>query len=457
MGRSESNLFLNGVNLIGFCQSESGLGQAMRNVHRSIQACNIPCTVMSLNDPNMKQGKHHDDSFSQSHSYKVNLININADQSINHFIRHDHQILLNRYNIGYFNWELETFPDCWLDSFFFYDEIWAPSSFTQKSIQTRSPIPVLLMPYSISISQLPGHLDRGYFGLDPNAYVFLFVFDCNSIVSRKNPAAVIQAFQRAFGTQHDVILVIKMMNGATHHAHIENLKELSKEQSNIRLIDQLWERQISNALMQACDVFVSLHRSEGFGLNLCEAMAMSKPVIATHYSANVDYMNDSNAYLVDFHKVKLRNKYGPYLIGEVWAEPDVEHAARLMKHVYENRTEARLKGLKAQETIQAGYSDEVIGQKIFSRLQWIFAQGIKKNKMGFTIDKSQLNLMSDSLASNPSSTGVFLKPLRKFAKWVINPFIVKQTRINHLQNIRLDNALKKIENLEREIKALKEK
>jgi glycosyltransferase involved in cell wall biosynthesis len=443
----------NGVNLIGMFCSESGVGQAARSVYRSIKTSQIPFSLINYYDEESKSIETIDSSFAESAPHKVNLFNFNADTSLEYFTRINCKLLIDHYNIGYFNWELETFPDQFLDSFFFYDEIWTPSVFTQKAIQAKSPIPVFCIPYSVNISTPSNHLNRDHFGLENGSLIYLYVFDCRSIFLRKNPCAVVQAFKQAFDNQDDVQLVIKMINGSKYQKEVKKLKRLAKGSKNIVFIDALFNREQAYALMNACDVFVSLHRSEGYGLNLCEAMALGKPVIATNYSANIDYMDESNGYLVKYQKIQIKKNLGPYPRGEIWAEPCIEHAAHLMRHIYQNREEAKQKGLNAMRTMQTHYSEEAIGCRIRERLQAIYEQKTQNS----TIESRFLtNPMDFSIKSTRPFVGPIITCMRKALLFFLKPVLLKQARINNWHTIQLASVLKKLESLEEEIKNLRD-
>jgi len=256
-----------------------------------------------------------------------------------------------RYNVGLWYWEQETFPVRWHSAFDYYDEIWVPSDFTQAAIASVSPIPVRKITYPLYLDGNEAKLDRAHFGLPENMFVFLFAFDFFSTVQRKNPAAIIAAFRRAFRRDDSVVLVLKSINAQDHRTDRDSLGKES-EGVNVVFIDQHISAHEMNALMALADCYVSLHRSEGLGLGMAQAMYLGKPVIGTNYSGNLEFMNSGNCLLVDHEMTVLNEDSGPYERGTRWAEPNIEHASNLMRWVYEHRAESTALGARAAADVR---------------------------------------------------------------------------------------------------------
>ena len=194
------------------------------------------------------------------------------------------------------------------------------------------------------------------------------MFDAHSIVERKNPGALIQAFKRAFPSEANARLVLKLVHA--DRALVERLRAEAAD-ARVLVVDRVFDRDEVNSLIALSDCYVSLHRSEGFGLTLAEAMALGKPVIATGYSANVDFMNVSNSLLVRYQMVRLERDLPPYPRGSVWADPDVDHAAELMRMVYADPDRARKLGERARADVMAYLSPEAAAARISERLALI--------------------------------------------------------------------------------------
>jgi len=189
---------------------------------------------------------------------------------------------------------------------------------------------------------------------------------------RKNPLGLIRAFQTAFRANDAATLVIKTTGGDDHGADLAELR-LAARGGNILLLDEMLPRARAYGLIAMADCFVSLHRSEGFGLGLAEAMLLGKPVIATGYSGNLDFMNRENSLLVDYKIVEIAEDRPIYTKGNFWAEPSIEHAAACMRQVYEHRDEANERALRAQPEIQRLLSIEAAGRRMRDRLEQIAA------------------------------------------------------------------------------------
>ena len=378
-----------GVNIAGYVNSEFGLGEGVRGTIRAIEATGIPFVINNCTfNPHRKLDSSYQD-FTEDNPYPINIVQVNVDL-INTFINSVNQhYFKDRYNIGFWAWELQTFPQEWKQAFNVFNEIWTYSSYCVESIAMASPVPVIKVMPSIFLPT--PSIPREVLGLPSGKFIFLFMFDFCSAFERKNPAATIKAFKQAFGLNDDVLLVIKCSNAEQFPNQREQLKALVSGEPSIKLIDGYLLRDEINALIYNCDCYVSLHRSEGFGLTMAEAMFHGKPVIATAYSANTEYMNVGNSFLVKYDLVALSEDFGPYKKGNLWADPDSEHAASLMRHVFNNYEEALRVGKRASHEVRSLLNPQAVGSKIRSRLEYI---GLVTN--GFTsispLDQAQAKI-----------------------------------------------------------------
>ena len=275
------------------------------------------------------------------------------------------------YRIAYWNWELETVPDEWVEAAALVNEIWSPTEFVARAMRSRLPGPVYRMLPGVKVGPIE-QIERASLGIPERNFVFLFMFDLHSQVHRKNPVAVFRAFQEAFRADDRVTLVIKTSGGDIHSADLARLQETICG-PNVILLDEMMSRERAYGLIALSDCFVSLHRSEGFGLGLAEAMLMAKPVIATGYSGNLDFMNRENSLLVDFEMTEIKEDRPIYSRGNFWAEPSILHAAAVMRDVYERPDEARARAGKAQPEIRSLLSLEAAGKRMRARLEQIDA------------------------------------------------------------------------------------
>jgi len=361
-----------GINLAGYLRTESGVGAAARGYVRALQAAGVP---VALHDLSHLSGNRAEDrtltGFDAEHPYDTNLICADVEP---HFAIVSHlgaELFEGRYNIGGWAWELPHFPERWHDRFAYYDEIWVGSSFIANALAPVSPIPVVRVPPVLGpVSGGSREAGRRKLGLAPDELVFLTVFDVHSHLARKNPLAAIDAFRLAFMPSDRVRLVLKCVNA---HADLAGMEALAAraEGHAIAIYDGYWPAHDVRDLMAACDAYVSLHRSEGIGLPIADAMALGKPVIATGWSGNMDFMTVSNSFPVQYALEEIEADVGPYRAGQVWAEPSVKHAAALMRHIYERREEVRARGETARREIESGYSPASVARLVEHRLEAI--------------------------------------------------------------------------------------
>ena len=242
--------------------------------------------------------------------------------------------------VGFWAWELEAFPEGWEQAFPLYDEIWCPSAHCAQSLSQRSPIPVIALPHLPDWPRLDQlrqrRLQRRQSPAEP--FQVLTLFDFWSTPERKNPAGVIQAFQAAFPLdQHDqqppVELLIKTSSAEQFPQARAELQALGGSDPRIRWLDELLSREALDQLFCRADALVSLHRAEGFGLNLADAMAIGLPVVATAYSANLEFMPLGSAELIPWRPGRLEHDCGDYRRGQLWAEPDLAAAAASLRRL----------------------------------------------------------------------------------------------------------------------------
>ena len=371
-----------GVNISGLIQSEKGLGSAVRLGIEALKTTRIPYVLNNITDlGSVNADKTYDSKdFSSSNPYLFNLIHVNPDVFVNFANEANMPYFDGHYNIGYWVWELDEFPEEWARLAYYLDEIWTPSDFSfqsvSKAILKTVKIPVTKIPYCISLSPSPENIPikkdavRRGLNIPPDVFTFLFIFDFQSEIERKNPFAVVEAFKMAFSPSDKAMLFLKTSHSEFNKKEFYRLLNFVKGY-NVTIADSVYTKEQVYSLMNACDCYVSLHRSEGFGLTMAEAMVLGKPVIATGYSGNMDFMHKDNSFPVDYRLVEVDGDYGAYKKGNVWAEPDIEEAADYMRRVFDNTTEAETVGARGGEFIKKYYSPEAISSKYKGRLNKI--------------------------------------------------------------------------------------
>jgi glycosyltransferase involved in cell wall biosynthesis len=361
-----------GLNVIGYFRDETGVGQAARAVLKALYQQGFPVAYTLVSSYNARKEDTSVLHLPRGNPHHVNLFHVNADEVPIVYDELGPEFFADKYNIGYWFWELACFPNEWLDRFKFFDELWVGTSFVQTALSRVSPIPVVNMGIPVGL-RVSSDLTRVDLGLPEDKFMFLFVFDMLSIFERKNPLGLVEAYRRAFEPHFgETTLVIKVTNLDQFPEYEHLLRDAVKSVSGV-LIDRYVSREELSGLYNLCNAYVSLHRSEGFGVTIAEAMSLGKPAIATDYSANEDFMTLANSYPVAYRLVELNRDYVPYRKGQVWADPDLDHAAAQMRRVFENPEEAARKGTRAAVDIQRLYSDEVIAQRAIKRLEHLAA------------------------------------------------------------------------------------
>jgi len=322
-----------GVNIIGYFKAEMGLGQAVRGLARALEASSV-CTQF-VNYRGNNPARMGDTSFGKlitnELKFSTSIWNINPDYlwcAMHHFEAIEDS---SRYNIGFWAWELPVLPPDWSLSVQLIDEVWVPSEFVADAVRAQTDKPVKIFPHPVT-KLAQDYLNRKYFQLPEKCCIFLVAYDLHSIRQRKNPDGAISAFQKAFEKcDNSVMLLVKVSNATEDE--VDFLVDAIGDYANIRIMSDTLDRVEMDSLLNAIDCFVSLHRSEGFGLAVAEALIMGKPVIATAWSGNMDFMDSSYPFLVGYNLIQLDDSYGPYDSGQYWADPDIDRASVLMKSI----------------------------------------------------------------------------------------------------------------------------
>lgn len=353
-----------GLNVAGYFKAESGVGEMARLVLTGVERSGIPYSTFAYQARFSRQN-HSFKPTGERFEYGVNLFCMNADELFPFVRDTGPRILDNRYNIGLWWWELDEFPEIGGDTGPLFDEVWVGTEHVARAVRARTDKPVHLIP--VPIREMDTAPDRE--GLDlPDTYIFLFTFDFLSAFDRKNPLGVIEAFSKAFKPNEGPVLVIKSINGSAQVAALEILRLAAAGRSDIRFVDGYLTPERKDALIASCDCYVSLHRAEGYGLGMAEAVALGKPVIATNYSGNLTFLNEQNSFLVGYSMSSVPPGTAPYREGSPWAEPDIEEAAATMRKVYLKQDEAAARGKLAREQARAVHTPERTAEFVRRRM-----------------------------------------------------------------------------------------
>ncbi len=359
-----------GLNVAGYFRAELGIGEAARQLTSAIEFAGIPHSTTTCAATLNRQEHPFIGRPSGDGAYDINVICVNADSTPRFARDVGHEFFAGRHTAGYWFWEIEQFPDAMRPAFDVVDEVWTATDFIADAVRAANARPVFRIPLPVPVPKYSPAITRARLGL-PERFIFLLAFDFLSVVERKNPYGVIEAFTTAFTAEEGPMLVIKSINGDKRLGELERLRAAVSNRPDVRIVDSYYTEEEKNALLGACDCYVSLHRSEGLGLTMAEAMALGKPVVATGYSGNLHFMTPENSFLVDYVRVSVPAGCDPYPTTAVWAEPDLSQAANYLRAVYEQPREAGRRARKGQQDVTERHNLSTSAQAISERVEAI--------------------------------------------------------------------------------------
>jgi glycosyltransferase involved in cell wall biosynthesis len=357
-----------GVALTGYLRAEVGVGEAARLVLDALVGARIEVSPVNVELPTSRQN-HPLNSDAQIVDRKINVIWMNAEHLLGFAALVGPEFFEGRYTVGGWAWETERLPQRMAANSDLVDEIWVPSKYVMNAVEPYVECPVYTFPHPITEPPVDQNFDlvgllekeaqsrNSLVSLDPkevkSRFKFLYTFDFNSSLQRKNPFGVIEAFKKAFQENEGPILILKSVNGYKWQADLEKLKYETLDRSDIIILDTYLSSAERGALLNSCDCYVSLHRSEGFGLGMAEAMTLAKPVIATGYSGNLEFMDDTTAWLVSAEKVPVGFLAPPYDPDDRWGNPNLDEAAQYMRDIVSDPKSAQQKADRAKIKVLA--------------------------------------------------------------------------------------------------------
>lgn len=346
----------------GYHTSEIGLGTAARRAARALRQVGVRCSSHDISLRERSSVETAIDPLTRRHASNLLFVNPPELMLLDQIV--PRQVLHGTRRIGHWAWELPDFPAAWRPGFDRVDEVWAGTTFVRDCLQRATDKPVKMAPYCVPDRP---HSDkseaRARLDLPGDAFLFLTTFDYSSTSARKNPAAVIEAFKAAFpddgiSSPH---LLLKFHGEPPRGDERQALLAQIGDNRRLLAIGGVMDEDRYAALQDACDCFVSLHRSEGFGFNIAECMLAGKPVVATGYSGNMDFMTGDNSYPVAFRMVQVEDGAYPFSDRSVWAEPDRDAAVACLRQILSNPGDAARRAELGRRTVVEKYSLETVG------------------------------------------------------------------------------------------------
>ena len=415
-----------GVNVVGFFRAEFGHGEAARRMLAGVERAGLRHATIAVKTPHHRE-KHPFTARGDRPAYPTNVVCLNPEHMLEFAQSGGAELFLDHYTVGVWCWEASRFPDSFRPAFDLVDEIWVASDYVAEIVADASDKPVYVFPMPVEVAPPPA-LTRTELGLPEDRFVFLFAFDFFSTLERKNPFGLIEAFTRAFEAGEEPVLVIKTINGHRQADELKRLVRVADAHPDIRIVDEYVSGDEMRGLVANCDCFVSLHRSEGFGFSLAQAMAYEKPVIATSYSGNLTFMNDENSYLVGFGLTPIPPGIPNYPTGALWADPDLDEAAAAMRQVVEQPDEAKERGRRGRVTIETAHSLERTAQFVLDRVVEIAALSPKEGRPDSDVERAARFLALGPSLSWTAPSGHFGRLgvlARRALMRVLRPYLVR--------------------------------
>lgn len=348
------------VSVLGWAGAVSGVGEDCRTMFAVLKGKSVQTSLLDITP--LVPVNTETQWTSPSPPYgSVNIICLAAQDIYRLKMNSPAKWWVGRYNIGLCPWELPVWPKSTYFALEGIDEIWAPSTFVAQAFAACGK-PVTLVPHAVSPQEVNGDLRREL-GIGTDTVVFLTCYDSNSSYARKNPLATIQAFNQAFAERKaDVRLLVKTMNAEGQLAAWQELRNVNQCGDKVVFLNERFASEKQALLMNTCNAFVSLHRSEGFGRLLAEAMSLGKLLIASNFGGNTDFTTAKTACLVNGRLVDI--KPGEYLFGEgqQWFEPNIALAAQYMRDVAANPSDFAALVENGRRHILEHHSLETIGR-----------------------------------------------------------------------------------------------
>jgi glycosyltransferase involved in cell wall biosynthesis len=426
-----------GLNLVGHFGARDGLGEVARQLARALAEGGLELARIDADSPNGRS------------RHALNLLCLNPHELPGFAAAVGEEFFAGRPTAGLWWWESPAFAPGLTWAFDYLDEVWVASHFVAEALAPSAPIPVHRVELPLSPAP-PVAKGRAGLGL-PDGFVFLFVFDYLS-TARKNPLGAIESFGRAFEPESGASLVLKAHNPRRHPKAARLVREAAAAHPDVHLIERSLPDGEKNAMIAACDCYLSLHRAEGFGLTIAEAMYFARPVIATGWSGNLELMNEANSYAVDYSLRPVGDAWPYRPLGE-WAEPHLDHAAELMRHVFASPDEAAERGRRAGKEVRERRSLASAGRTLVTRIEGLAQAGHRgRREPPLPVTTSQRARRLVERGPDPSWRGRLnpLRWLRRALLRMLRPLTAHQREVDR-------EILEAVTELERRVEELEDR
>ncbi|MCZ3386389.1 MAG: glycosyltransferase [Actinomycetia bacterium] len=358
--RSRTHKVKDAVNVVGFTGAVLGIGESSRRLTEAFRAADMPVLLHPIRNTANRQT-----FLPSSHSVgDVTVVVVNPDKIVGWWDSAGRAQFKGTYLVGLWAWETDTKPPGLEHAMRIVDEVWVTSTFTAAQLAP-------FLGYSPWVFRHPVVDRRRATDTRRDDGYFLVVMDYHSVVDRKNPFGALKAFEMAFAEGGGPRLLIKTINEHARPVEAARLRWECAQRSDVQVLDEYLSELEMTDLVGSATAVVSLHRAEGFGLVLADAMAMGVPVIATGYSGCLDFMNGDNSLLVDYELVSIGADNHPYSPDARWAEPDLEMAAEHMAHLHADEALRRQVGAAGQLSILATHAPEVSAKSLSSKMRTV--------------------------------------------------------------------------------------
>jgi glycosyltransferase involved in cell wall biosynthesis len=338
-----------GVNLVGYLGGGFGTAEAARLMSRLVRGTGLPLATTTLVGDASPSDAVPADGY-EGAPFELSILMLNADVTAELWALPELHPHHHRTRVGVWYWEVDVLPASMRAAYGNVDEVWCASEYTREALARWGDRPVHTHPLVLE-RHVPTSLTRQDVGLPEDRFLFGYMFDYASVLERKNPLGLIDAYCRAFGPDDGACLVLKTLGSAAHPVAAAQVAHAAAGRDDILLIDGLLPGLVVRAMFECFDAYVSLHRSEGLGLTIAAAMAAGTPAIATGFSGNLEFMDDECSVLVPYELTDVGPGAAPYPPEAIWASPDLDAAACTMRRLFDQPDEARDLGERGRERL----------------------------------------------------------------------------------------------------------